>query len=162
MLVEVIIVTVVVVTVMTSLFVAFNRVYNAYDKKSKYVDIDGIYALKLLEDYMIDELMLNTLIKNNTSYTEIDCNEMGNDKFKAYCNSVFEEYNINNVYLVKELEELKNDVDNQTFVEYIEYLINVGVANDEKILFIIETYSIEGEEDNFNKYAYLPVKINES
>ena len=44
MLVEVVIVTVVVAAIMTSLYVAFNRVYKAYESKTRYTNIDGIFV----------------------------------------------------------------------------------------------------------------------
>lgn len=177
MLVEVIIVTVVVASIMTSLYVVFNRVYNAYDKKSNYTNIDAIYALKMIEDYMIDtevadDFMFDNLINTNTTFTNINC-ETGNTDFDTYCNSVFSEYNINSIYFVKNdedsLEDLKENVTNQTFKDYIDYLINIGIHTTNflednkkyKELLITETYTIdnEGERNILNKYAYLPTKI---
>lgn len=179
MLVEVVIVTVVVATIMTSLYVVFNRVYNAYERKGQYTNIDAIYALKMLEDYLIDEknsdkkIKLNELLKSTTSYMEIIC-----DASDTYCNSLFEKYNTNKIYLVNNnkdiLQNLKVVVANETFKEYIEYLLNIR-SSDGKFtengdsyshLFIIETYTIdlsEGENKEesektkmLNKYAYLP------
>lgn len=179
MLVEVVIVTVVVATIMTSLYVVFNRVYNAYERKGQYTDIDAIYALKMLEDHFIDEkdsnkkIKLNELIKNTTSYMEIKC-----DTSDKYCNLLFEKYNTNAIYLVKNdkntLQDFKGVVINETFKEYIEYLINIRNSdgnftengNSYSHLFIIETYTIdlsdgETKENSektkmLNKYAYLP------
>ena len=99
MLVEVIVVTVVVSTIMTSLYVLFNRVYNAYDKKNQYTEVDTIYALKMIEDYLVDNFKLNELINNTSTYSEIIC---GTEE--TYCNSVFKEYNINKMYIVKATE----------------------------------------------------------
>ena len=180
MLVEVIVVSVVVATIMTSLFIAFERVFNVYDKKSNYTDLDAVYALKMIEDYMIDEIdsegnvMINKILVDNTYFTKISCD--GN----KYCDSVFNEYNVNSIYLVKNNEEslikLKDSVDgsgkyilNETFREYIEYLMNIGIhtrdfLEDNKIysdLLLIEVYSIdtnvEDDKEILNKYGYLPV-----
>ena len=177
MLVEVIIVTVVVATIMTSLYVVFNRVYNAYDKKSMYSEIDPIYALKMIEDYMLDEevnnnFMLNNLINSNKTYTEITCS-IGSTDFNSYCNAVFEEYNVNKIYLVENtltaLNSLKSKVTNQTFKDYIDYLLNMGInttnflgsGNVYTELFVIEVYTVADDKNNLNKYAYLPVRISE-
>lgn len=177
MLVEVIVVSVVVVSIMTSLFVVFNRVYNAYDKKGKYTDIDSIYALKMLEDYMIENeinnsFIINTLVNNVivNDYYEISC-ESDNTDFKTYCNALFTEYNVNKMYIVKNtansINNLKNNDLNESFKDFLDYLINIGVYSDEfsgkskgySELLVVETYTIKGEENTLNKYAYLPIKI---
>jgi len=179
MLVEVIVVTVVVVTIMTSLYMVFNRVYNAYDRKNTYTDIDSIYALKMIEDYMIDIensnlFMFNNLIDKNVSYTKIDCGT-ANDNFNTYCTAVFEEYNVNEMYIVKNnegsLNGLKGVVTNQTFKDYIDYLKNIGIhtikfiGNNKKYtnLLIVETHSIDSgtasDKKILNKYAYLPIGL---
>ena len=172
MLVEVIVVTVVVATVMISLYTLFNRVYNSYDKKSTYNDIDSIYALKMLEDYFIDkidsDMELNKLIQNTTTFKEIKCES---DNF---CDNLFKEYNINSIYIVKNnensLKELKNNVTHETFKDYVDYLMNIGIhttnfLEDNKVyseLLVVETYTIKDEEskDILNKYAYLPIRKN--
>lgn len=177
MLIEVVIVTVVVVTIMTSLYIVFNRVYNAYDKKSTYTDVNSIYALKMIKDYMIDiesnnTFMLDNLVNSNTTFTSVECSTE-NTSFNSYCDSIYEEYNVNEMYIVKNneasLNSLKNNVTNQTFKEYIEYLVNIGVYKSDYFedgakysdLLIIETHSIDSgdKEDKkiLNKYAYLPV-----
>lgn len=184
MLVEVIVVSVVVATVMTSLYVAFIRLYNAYDKKSSYTNLDAIYALSMIENYMIgvettNSFMYDDLIKevrNSTNgYKEITCSVMGNQDYKNFCNIVFEEYNINKMYIVDNslnstsLEKIKNTESiNQTFKDYIDYLLNIGINKDGFLedghyseLLIAETYSevdIENKDIN-NKYAYLPTSI---
>ena len=63
MLVEVIIVTVIVATIMTSLYVAFVRVYKVYDIKDKYSNVDGIYALNMIMDYYVDNITINNIRK---------------------------------------------------------------------------------------------------
>ena len=171
MLVEVIIVTVVVATIMTSLYVVFNRVYNAYDKKSTYNDINAIYALRMISDYMIDVETFNQLIINfsDSSPFELTCDMIvsGDD---TYCNSVFDKYNINKMYFVKNdktfLEKIKEESINQTFKDYIDYLINIGIYTDtfsEKgkyaELLIVETHSLDSDRNILNKYAYLPTRI---
>ena len=64
MLVEVIIVTVIVATIMTSLYVAFTRVYKVYDMKSRYSNIDGIYALNTIMNYYVENVSMNKLIND--------------------------------------------------------------------------------------------------
>lgn len=167
MLVEVIIVTVVVVTIMTSLYVVFNRVYNAYDKKSTYNNIDAIYALKMFEDHLIDtddasgNIKLNSLIRESGGApVAISCDGV------TYCDSLFKEYNINKLYFVKK-DYVKSSNSqfgslNQTFKEYIDYLNN-AVINEttSDYMFIIETHSVESDASILNKYAYLEVRTTD-
>lgn len=153
MLVEVIIVTVVVATIMTSLYVAFNKVYTAYDEKSSYSNIDGIYALKLIKDNMINDLTINTKLNETTSYSKIDYAE------GSYLDSVFSEYKINSVYLIKVSDEnvssFKNDFSiNQTFKDYLDYLVNKQIALDNNLLLVEITIDYENKIYN---YAYLEV-----
>lgn len=123
MLVEVIVVAVVVATIMTSLYVVFNRVYNTYTRLNKYNDTDLIYALRNLEDDLIDNGKFNTLIKEEMQYKKIEC-----DNNDDYCKKIFSTYNINSVYLVRfvnGLDKLKNDSNiNETFKDYLDYLGN--------------------------------------
>ena len=103
MLVEVIIVTVIVVSIMTILYLAFNRVYNVYENKAKYTNIDAIYALKTIEDYMIDEMKLTKFISDygNSYYVEIECSNENAFFNQIYCESIFTQYNINKMFLLK-------------------------------------------------------------
>ena len=176
MLVEIVVVTVVVVTIMTSLYIVFNRVYNAFEIKSTYSDINAIYALDLLRDYMIEKETTNSFVYNDLikrvqteNYVEITCNL--NEDFKTYCNEVFEKYNINRVFITKNnkdsLDDIKNININQTFKEYIDYLENtLNFENSEEEILLIETHTVplsDTDDENtknekrntFNKYAYL-------
>ena len=210
MLVEVIVVTVVVATIMTSLYILFNRVYNAYDRKSNYIDVDSIYALKMLTDAMIDtrivvdanertyedgthplfetsnaekvdafvfDWLIAGLNNSNKKYFQLKCDSriVYDEIFEnvvPQCKSIFEEYNINSIYFVQNtkttLENLKSTVTNETFKEYIDYLINSGIYDinflgDNKVyaeLLLVETHSIKDEDKKniLNKYAYLPTR----
>lgn len=175
MLVEVIIVTVVVATIMTSLYVVFNRVYTGYEKKSMYTNIDGIYALKMIEEYGISDI--SSLIGSDSykliyGYSDADgffINECVNNS--VYCSKADDVYNINAVYVVKKdilsndekLEDFKSSITNQTFKDYVDYLKNIIKPNDGNAetdityLMLIETYYVKNDK-NTAKYAYLPIK----
>ena len=167
MLVEVIIVSVVVAIIMTTLYVAFVKVYNNYELKETYTNIDAVYAVKTIEDFLIDDFKIVNLLNNSSEYNEINCSSFSDVN---YCNNVFSRYNINKIYLLKlnnsndRVPDLPSDV-NQTFKDYIIYLNN-AVSFDDEIshIFVIETYEISDEDngieekDILNRYAYLEVK----
>jgi len=161
MLVEVIISTVVVATVMTSLYVAFNKVYNYYELKESYTNVDAIYAIKTIEDYLIDTDNLNVKLKGLTVgnlYQEIPKGATGSITYK-----IFNEYKINKMYLIKVKgdgsEISKPGGISQTFVEYIDYLNDAVIdLNQQTYLFVVETYESASDKNILNKYAYLEVK----
>ena len=162
MLVEVIIVTVVVVMIMTTLYLAFNRVYNVFELKSKYTDIDAIYAIKTVCDQLIDDLSLNEKMKNaeEDGYVEIIINP---DDINNNYTIMFNQYKINRLFLIKK-EGISSESEwpsgiNQTFKDYFSYLNN-SVINDDTsdYLFVVETYEDISDKNILNKYAYLEVK----
>ena len=63
MLAEVVIVSAILITTLTSLYAGFARVYKAYEERSSFFDIDSIYALKNIEDTLIDNMEFNNIIK---------------------------------------------------------------------------------------------------
>lgn len=168
MLVEVIIVTVIVATIMISLYVVFNRVYNAYDLKEKYTDIDGIYGIKAVEDYFIDNMVFNYLIKdmNESSdvYVEVKCDGYFEDNALTYCDNIFSTYKVNKLYLVKkDGDQLPSDdkmpsAVNQTFIDYFDYVRNAIELENDGYIFLLETYELDSDKNVLNKYSYLEIK----
>lgn len=166
MLVEVIVSTVVVVTIMTTLYILFNRVYNTYELKSTYTNVDAIYTIKTIEDFFVDNMKMNELFGDD-DYKKIVCGDYFSGTTLASCNDIFNQYKVSGFYLLNkksghELSEISGV--NQTFKDYIKYLNNAVIKKDsEGYWFVIETYEIgENPDDNkakiLNKYAYLEVK----
>lgn len=176
MLVEVIIVTVIVATIMTSLYVAFTRVYKVYDMKSRYSNIDGIYALNTIKNYYIESITFNKLI-NNTKNTYKDLIEDINNgtnycstlisggTSNNYCNkikSIITNYQINTLYIVdkNKLTDLENITSaSQTLKDYINYLNNTLDKTDNSVkAYLIGEFTISATNEIYN-YAYLPIKV---
>lgn len=164
MLVEVIIVTVVVVSIMTSLYVVFNRVYKMYEIKNKYSNIDGIYALGLVRDELVDNLTINDLLKEagENTYVTIDENKcVGNVEF---CNAIFSNYKINKVILVNlysHIIENNSNVDkfsdiSNTFSDYISYLNNTEFSDYEQIY---KEYEDDVNKDDTMFMAYFLIEV---
>mgnify|MGYP004610173219 FL=1 len=167
MLVEVIIVTVIVATIMTSLYVAFTRVYKVYDMKSRYSNIDGIYALNTIKNYYIENVSMNKLIndtkdkyiniKSNSSY----CNT------NNYCekiNNIIVNYKINNLYIIdkeKLIDNINEEDTTQTLKDYINYLndtLDKTDNNNSVKAYLIGEFTISATNEIYN-YAYLPIKV---
>lgn len=163
MLAETIIVTVIVATIMVSLYVAFNKVYSAYTLKNKYTDIDLLYAANAVQDYLIDNLTLNDIVSN----TLIDLSEgidlVSSSYADNYCTNIFTNYNIEHMYMIKlgetpKAEEIINKLTdpnqtfNQTFKDYINYLETSGKLNDGSNKYI---FLLEAKENDLYDYEYL-------
>ena len=58
MLVELVIVSAVVILSMVSLYTGFNKVYIAYNERSRYYSIDCLYAGEAIKNLFIDEYRL--------------------------------------------------------------------------------------------------------
>ena len=128
MLVEVIVTSTVIATAMISLYSTFNKLYTSYNQKISYHNIDGIYANKTTINYLLDNdfnAFINStfvnyqykiLIDDTTCFSNTDV-----------CNAIKSTYKVNKMVIAEYnrsiIETLKNTSINQTFKEYIDYVI---------------------------------------
>lgn len=148
MLAEAIITSTIVLTTLVGLYANFMKLYNVYKIRDTYYDIDGVYAIKNAIDAMIDDgslagtLALNTIKTNYKSIINNNICIVSNNN-NNYCSFLKDTYSIKNMYVVKydkdSIAELKNQVLNQTFKDYLNY--------------IEKYYNFNMDEDN--KYSYL-------
>lgn len=165
MLVEVIVTSTVIITAIIGLYSSFNRLYTKYSTKNNYYDIDSKYATKI----MVDQLMQNNfnqfinaifntsenqwIIKNGrcTSST-------GNLNIPEICSSIQSLYYVKNMIITEYDKEnllaLKARLGNQTFKEYIDYIINY---------YDITNSNLSGAENTTsgNQYAYIVITETE-
>lgn len=148
MLAEAIITSTIVLTTLVGLYANFMKLYNVYKIRDTYYDIDGVYAIKNAIDAMIDDGSLAGTLALNTNYKSIINNNIcivSNNN--NYCNFLKDTYSIKNMYVVKydkgSIAELKNQVLNQTFKNYLNYIekyYNFNMDDDNKYsyLFVVE------------------------
>ena len=148
MLAEAIITSTIVLTTLVGLYANFMKLYNVYKIRDTYYDIDGVYAIKNAIDTMIDDGSLAGTLALNTNYKSIINNNIcivSNNN--NYCNFLKCTYSIKNMYVVKydkdSIAELKNQVLNQTFKDYLNYIekyYNFNMDDDNKYsyLFVVE------------------------
>lgn len=149
MLAEAVITSTVVLTTLIGLYATFTKLYNAYNIRTTYFDIDGIYAIKGMIDHLIDNGefngIINDLKKMELEYFPkyiklIDKGKYFNEEQDEYCNSLTELYNIDNMYIVKyekeEVLKINKEEINQTFKDYLTYISTY--------------YSFDLEEDGYN------------
>lgn len=149
MLAEAIITSTIVLTTLVGLYANFMKIYKVYRVRETYYDIDGVYAIKNAIDAMIDDGSLAGTLVLNTNCNPI----INNDKCAVsnnnnnYCSFLKDTYSIKNMYVVKydkySIAELKNQVLNQTFKDYLNYIekyYNFNMDDDNKYsyLFVVE------------------------
>ena len=142
MLAEAVITSTVVLTTLIGLYATFTKLYNAYNIRTTYFDIDGIYAIKGMISHLIDNGEINNKIgalKSN-EYIQLIPTDSCNNTNDTYCSSLKDLYNIENMYIVNytkdSITNLSTVVSNQTFKDYLTYIRTY--------------YSFNLEEDGYN------------
>lgn len=171
MLAEVVIVSTVIVTTLVALYASSSKLSILYEERSRYYNIDGIYAIKSIVNYLLGDNKLNNILTsdsfNNNSYIYLieknDCNSdfLGND---TTCDSLKELYNIenmiitksNNIYFNKAEEAEESNLKiNETLKNYLKYLSNYYAnTNDFEYLIILEY----GTDNNKLYYSNLRLR----
>ena len=140
---EVVVVSVIVLSVLVTMYVSYGKLFTGFKEKINYYNPDSIYKLANVRDAMIKDGTLNTLIKEYTSTIKID----------SYCKGLCNELkSTNNIYISNygDLKKINNT--NQTFKDYIAFLEN-NIENKNNYYLIIET-----EVYNNYYYSYLEVE----
>ncbi len=140
MMTELLIASVVILTVMVSLYTGFNKIYLNYSKYQKYSYTDGLYLLEPLRNILIDSNSLKTL---DTSYLDLTANTSLEGHYKALWDSIIHDNNISRVLLIDitKLDSIK--LEDNNINDYLTYLnsnvdstgysyILVGVFNQDK------------------------------
>lgn len=127
MLAEVVVVSVIICTVLVTLYTSLVRINNAYDTRNRYYDINTLYFTEEVNDILIYMNYINEYISTSES-KEVD---LSKNVFSGY--NFYSAYNINtalggsikmyfSLYDDSRVEALKNMKDNATFKDYISYL----------------------------------------
>ena len=125
MMAEVVVVSVIICTVLVTLYTALVRINNAYDTRNRYYDIDTLYFTEEINYSLISSGLINKLITNGNSVKVtlegqgIDLNEISsfyNSNNKGETKIYFSLYKKNDVKKLANLTGL-----NETFKDYITY-----------------------------------------
>ena len=125
MMAEVVVVSVIICTVLVTLYTALARINNAYDTRNRYYDIDTLYFTEEINYSLISSGLINKLIQNGNSVKVtlegqgIDLNEISsfyNSNNKGETKIYFSLYKKNDVNKLANLTGL-----NETFKDYIKY-----------------------------------------
>jgi len=184
MLAETIITTVVITTAMLSLFTIFNKLYTSYGQKSKYYNIDSIYAAKTTFNYLYNNNNFNKFINDifhetrykvviddsncfynstNLNNSKVSIESTGEYTDKTFCDSIKKTYNVNKMVLIEydkttlENDILKDNDLNETFKDYIKFVTSYyDVSNNEtKFSYLILT---EVKYDADYQYGHIGIE----
>ena len=164
MLIEVIVTSTIVLTSMIALYISFNKLYNNYNVKNSYYNLDVTYATKKIIDSMINEKSINKLLNNNINdykyiIKENQCIKIEEKYLTFNCETIKEFYKVDNMILLKyNLDSFNNLLNNNltvTFKDYIEYVKKMyDISNSEEYNYIILT-----EVKQNKKYYYSNLKL---
>ena len=155
MLAEVVVVSVVIATVLVTLFAGLNNVSSSYETRNKYYDVDSLYVAMEINDILVREEKINTISKSDI--TLLSGGDI--DRFKAfYKNKVG--YNINSYFipykstsdntysLERGFNTLKNRTINSTFKEYVDYLSgNIDLDANFDYIIVVERENVSDKDD---------------
>ena len=166
MLIEVIVTSTIVMVSMIALYTTFNKIYNNYRIKNTYYNLDAVYITKEIINSMMENNKINEFIDN--TFPTRDYGYYGhiieNDSCKEFspdnCNKLQEYYQIKNVifslYDNTSLQKIKEKTHNQTFYDYIDYVIGYyDIKENEEYNYIILT---EIEDGDNHYYANLRLR----
>ena len=108
MMAEVVVVSVIICTVLVTLYTALARINNAYDTRNRYYDIDTLYFTEEVNDMLIYMGYINEYISTNgikMYFSLYDANSVGllagmnsNTTFKDYISYLKEHFDYNEKY----------------------------------------------------------------
>lgn len=152
MLAEVVVVSVVIATVLVTLFVGLNKVSSAYDNRNKYYDVDSLYIAMEINEILKRKATIDVL-RNNGNIALLYGNGYGVDNFMDfYADENNIGYYISSTYFVpyqsEKLSGLKEEDINQSFKDYIDYLNgNLDFGRDYDYIIIVERENINDKDD---------------
>ena len=144
MMAEVIVVAAVVLSVLSTLYISYGKIYSAYKTRINYYDSTLLYKLAYYRDVLIDNGKINGLLETNKTekITAIDSMDSGDTVFLIYNRKKNIDKNIFGTRSV-----------HLTYKDYINFLFDSADLKSNHVM-IIESCPDDG--DNC-KYAYLEV-----
>lgn len=144
MMAEVVVVSVIVAVTLVTLYTSVNRITTAFNLRNRYHDLDCLNLSIAVNDELIKNGEINTLMNGSDSFKEIS-DDVNNIK------SLYNDYDWIEVYFLKNGttidDNLKEKIYNATAKEYFEYLSKHG--DDKYNYYIVSEICKTGANDCF-------------
>lgn len=162
MMAEVVVVSSVVLIILTTLYISYNKIFSLYETRLKYEDSNLLYSLAYYRDYLVETYDEEHNNKLERAFYDLYYEQGSNNHYDILLNQVRylpkvidEDYVflIHNNYQQKfDAEKFLNNKNlDKTLVEYINYLsTSFDFSNAEYIMLLERPYKA-----NTYKYAYL-------
>lgn len=155
MLVEVVVVSAVIATVLVTMFIAINRVSSAYSTRDSYNSVDALYLAMAVNDILRENNDLSDLVCNNSNANEItDSSLKGVYKDIGSINLYYSPYDSGKVL------SLKNYNNKVTFDGFIDYIDNKLDYSNTNYNYLIIAELCKTEDDCY--YYALKLKYDTS
>ena len=147
MLAEVVVISVVVITVLITLYIGLNSVVSAYDTRNRYYDIDCLYAAM-----EVNEVLLENYPNTIKTDVAIDLSNKGDaNSFEKFYESAVGD--VVNLYLTPYKKNVMLSIENfqninATLVDYLNYLSgNLDFNEDYNYMIIVERIAPDDIDD---------------
>lgn len=148
---EVIIISVVVISALTAIYMQFISVNNSYYRSFRYNTVDDLYALNNIRDFIENDNFDNIIysLKGNNYIDLTNCSEIFIEY--NYCKVLLNTLNVKKIIFTYEsVSNLKNDLNNTDFSEGLKSFIKTINANKN------DKYRLIAEFEN-DRYATLKI-----
>lgn len=153
MLVEVVVVSAVIATVLVTMFIAINRVSSAYSTRDSYNSVDALYLAMAENDILRENNELSDLVCNNSNANEItDSSLKGAYKDIGSINLYYSPYDRDKVLSLKR--------NKATFDGFIDYISNKLDYSNTNYNYLIISELCKTEDDCY--YYALKLKYDTS
>lgn len=151
MMAEVIVVSAIVLTLLSTVYVTYNKLYILYTSRIDYYDVVTLYRLGYYRDNLIENNMMNMKLEDASKSSDkiTNISKIYDEDRVLLINNQKEKINSKTVEWV----DNQNDI-HQTFKDYIHYLSGSDDLNGKSnYVFVMERCNTEDD----CKYAYLEV-----
>ena len=165
MMAELVVVSAIVLGVLATLYVSYNKIYGIYNTRISYYDNTTLYRLAYYRDILIENDLLNDLLKTTKNNTVTNVYSSGYKVFNLppleYSDKIEDTvllvYNGKNTGKKFDYNVLSNRDIHPTFKDYAKFMTNSVTLNSNYVL-VMERCNVK---ENLNiddcKYAYLEV-----
>lgn len=156
-LVETLVVTIFIATVLIFLFIQFSNLNSSYEDSFKYNTVEGIYALEDIRDYLEIDSQYEIIENKLSSKDYIDISDCSVFTDLTYCQKLFEYENIARIIVVNNIANYEG---------LFETAVGYKIKLEDEFLDFINQINNQGSEKyrlivKFNNDTYATIRFGE-